>query len=79
MLDDKYTVTGQMLRQRPEMAEDGYKVGDRVPGRVLHARYSRYMQRLRDIDAALVDEIAEVGRDLPIIPLSPQLVPSRCR
>ena len=61
VLDDKYTVTGQMLRQRPEMAEDGYKVGDRVPGRVLHARYSRYMQRLRDIDAALVDEIAEVG------------------
>ena len=61
VLDDKYTVTGQMLRERPEMAEDGYKAGDRVPGRVLHARYSRYMQRLRDIDAALVDEIAEVG------------------
>ena len=61
VLDDKYTVTGQMLRQRPEMVEDGYKVGDRVLGRVLHARYSRYMQRLRDIDPSLVDELAEVG------------------
>ena len=26
--------------KRPEMAADGYKVGDKVPGRILHSRYS---------------------------------------
>ena len=60
-LSDKYTVSAKMLRRRPEMLKDGYKVGDRVPGRVLHARYSRYMQRLREVNPQLVDELAEVG------------------
>ncbi len=32
-----FTVTGDMLRKRPEMVSDGYKVGDSIPGRVLHA------------------------------------------
>jgi ribonucleoside-diphosphate reductase alpha chain len=35
-----------MLRRRPEMKTDGYKVGDKVAGRILHAKYSRYMQRV---------------------------------
>ena len=35
-----------MLRRRPEMKAQGYRVGDKVPGRVLHAKYSRYMQRI---------------------------------
>ena len=33
-----YTVTAEMLRKRPEMKKDGYKVGDTVKGKVLHAR-----------------------------------------
>ncbi|HLD14623.1 MAG TPA: adenosylcobalamin-dependent ribonucleoside-diphosphate reductase, partial [Burkholderiales bacterium] len=40
---DEFTVTEAMLVHRPEMRRDGYKVGDKVPGRVLLARYSRYM------------------------------------
>jgi ribonucleoside-diphosphate reductase alpha chain len=36
----------EMLAARPEMASaTAIQVGDKVPGRVLHARYSRYMQR----------------------------------
>jgi ribonucleoside-diphosphate reductase alpha chain len=35
-----------MLRRRPEMKVDGYQAGDKVPGRILHAKYSRYMQRV---------------------------------
>ena len=31
-------LTAEMLRKRPEMLRDGYKVGDKVPGRVLHHR-----------------------------------------
>ncbi|WP_114240577.1 LAGLIDADG family homing endonuclease [Dyella sp. C9] len=56
-----YTVTGDMLRKRPEMAADGYKVGDTIPGRVLHARYSRYMQRVAEVAPNLVAELAETG------------------
>jgi ribonucleoside-diphosphate reductase alpha chain len=56
-----YTVTGDMLRKRPEMASDGYKVGDSIPGRVLHAKYSRYMQRIATVAPNLVEQLAETG------------------
>ena len=56
-----FTVTGDMLRKRPEMARDGYRVGDTVPGRVLHAKYSRYMQRVAEVAPDLVDQLAELG------------------
>jgi ribonucleoside-diphosphate reductase alpha chain len=61
VMDEDFTVTHKMLRQRPEMARDGYQVGDTVQGKVLHARYSRYMQRIADVDPQLVEELAEVG------------------
>ncbi len=57
----EFTVTAEMLRKRPEMERDGYKVGDKVPGRVLHARYSRYMQQVAEVRPALVDALAEKG------------------
>jgi len=61
VLAQNYTVTGDMLRKRPEMVEDGYKAGDLIPGRVLHAKYSRYMQRVASVAPNLVKELAEVG------------------
>ena len=61
ILMQQFTVTGDMLRKRPEMAADGYKVGDSIPGRVLHARYSRYMQRIATVAPNLVAELAETG------------------
>jgi len=57
----EFTVTGDMLRKRPEMVTDGYKVGDSIPGRVLHARYSRYMQRIATVAPELVEQLAETG------------------
>jgi ribonucleoside-diphosphate reductase alpha chain len=56
-----YTVTGDMLRKRPEMVTDGYKVGDTIPGRVLHAKYSRYMQRVATVAPNLIAQLAETG------------------
>ncbi len=56
-----FTVTGDMLRKRPEMVADGYSIGDSIPGRVLHAKYSRYMQRIASVAPNLVSELAEVG------------------
>ncbi len=61
VLSKNYTVTGDMLRKRPEMVEDGYKAGDLIPGRVLHAKYSRYMQRVASVAPNLVQELAETG------------------
>jgi ribonucleotide reductase alpha subunit len=61
IMEEVFTVTEEMLRRRPEMARDGIKVGDRLPGKVLHARYSRYMQRLAEVAPALVEELAKVG------------------
>jgi ribonucleoside-diphosphate reductase alpha chain len=61
IMDEEFTITEEMLRKRPEMKADGWRVGTRVKGRVLHARYSRYMQRVANVNPELVDELAEVG------------------
>jgi ribonucleoside-diphosphate reductase alpha chain len=61
IMDEEFEVTAQMLARRPELAEDGYKIGDKVPGRVLHSRYSRYMQKIAQHAPELVDELAEIG------------------
>ncbi len=61
ILAEDFAVTGDMLRKRPEMVCDGYKVGDTVPGRVLHAKYSRYMQRLAEVRPDLTEAIARAG------------------
>jgi ribonucleoside-diphosphate reductase alpha chain len=61
IMNELFEVTEEMLRKRPEMAADGYQAGDKVPGRILHAKYSRYMQRVASEAPELVDELAEVG------------------
>jgi len=61
ILEEEFEVTPAMLAARPEMARDGIKAGDRVPGRILHARYSRYMQRIAEVEPKLVERLAEVG------------------
>jgi ribonucleoside-diphosphate reductase alpha chain len=61
IMDEMFTVTAKMLAQRPEMRDAGISEGDEIPGRVLHARYSRYMQRIAEQDPALVEQLAEHG------------------
>ena len=58
IMEETFTVDEEMLRLRPEMAADGYSVGDTVPGKVLMARYSRYMQQF---PKEVTDPIAEHG------------------
>jgi ribonucleoside-diphosphate reductase alpha chain len=57
----EYEVTAEMLRKRPEMVKDGWKVGQAIRGSVLHAKYSRYMQRVAEVAPELVDALAETG------------------
>ena len=61
IMNEEFAVTKEMLRKRPEMARDGWKPGAKIPGRLLHARYSRYMQRVAEVAPRLVHELAEVG------------------
>ncbi len=61
IMEELFEVTAAMLRQRPEMASDGWRIGQQIPGKVLHARYSRYMQRVATVSPELVDELAEIG------------------
>jgi len=61
IMEQTFKVTGEMLHKRPEMIADGYKIGDTIPGKVLHAKYSRYMQQLADVEPGLVAEIAQTG------------------
>ncbi len=61
IMEERFEVTAEMLRKRPEMAKDGWQVGQEIPGKVLHAKYSRYMQRVATVAPELVDELAEHG------------------
>tara|TARA_R110000764_G_scaffold112761_4_gene199700 strand:- start:16287 stop:18440 length:2154 start_codon:yes stop_codon:yes gene_type:complete len=61
IMDEEFTVTEAMLAKRPEMAKDGIKAGDVLPGKVLWAKYSRYMQQVGAEDAQLAADLAEKG------------------
>src|SRR5512146_2174019 len=61
IMNEEFTVTKEMLRKRPEMMRDGWRPGAKIPGRLLHARYSRYMQRVAEVAPQLVHELAEIG------------------
>jgi ribonucleoside-diphosphate reductase alpha chain len=56
-----FTVTAEMLHKRPEMITDGYKLGDQVAGKVLHAKYSRYMQKIAQEQPELVAQLITAG------------------
>ncbi|QYR52838.1 adenosylcobalamin-dependent ribonucleoside-diphosphate reductase [Lysobacter soyae] len=61
IMEERFEVTAEMLRKRPEMAKDGWSIGQEIPGKVLHAKYSRYMQRVAEVAPELVDALAEHG------------------
>ena len=61
IMDEDFEVTERMLAWRPELRDAGYKVGETLKGRVLWGRYSRYMQRVAEVEPALVDQLVETG------------------
>jgi ribonucleoside-diphosphate reductase alpha chain len=60
LFDEEFTVTPELLARRPDLLAD-YQLGDKVSGKILHARYSRYMQLLAEEDPLLVADIATFG------------------
>lgn len=61
IMEETFKVTEEMLLKRPEMRAEGYQVGDEVKGKVLHARYSRYMQKVAEFEPELIEQLAEKG------------------
>jgi len=62
IMDQDFKVTADMLFKRPAMAKDGIKVGDKIKGKVLWAKYSNYMQKFKDSgDHELLDALIEKG------------------
>lgn len=61
IMQQRFEVTEDMLRSRPEMRADGWRPGMPIEGRELHARYSRYMQQLAKIEPELVAALAQHG------------------
>ena len=61
IMNEVFKVTSDMLRKRPQMRKDGYRVGSKVEGKVLHTKYSNYMQQVAKEDAELVEQLAEHG------------------
>jgi ribonucleoside-diphosphate reductase alpha chain len=57
-MEESFEVTPEILAKRPEMSKDGIKLGDKIKGKVLLGRYSKYMQQF---PKSLQDEIASNG------------------
>ncbi len=61
IMEDEFEVTAAMLFKQPDMAKDGIKVGDKLKGKVLMSKYSRYMQNIASVAPELVDSLIEEG------------------
>ena len=58
IMNEEFEVNAEMLAMRPEMKKGGHKIGDKVKGKVLIGKYSRYMQQFSN---ELQDQIVESG------------------
>ena len=61
IMEETFTITERMLAERPEMTDDGLTAGAKIKGRELHARYSRYMQKIAEADPDLITALARTG------------------
>ncbi|MDO6442095.1 MULTISPECIES: adenosylcobalamin-dependent ribonucleoside-diphosphate reductase [unclassified Marinobacter] len=61
IMDEDFEITPKMMGKCPQLQNDGYKLGDKLKGRVLHAKYSRYMQEIAKVEPELVEQLAEKG------------------
>jgi ribonucleoside-diphosphate reductase alpha chain len=61
VMNEEFEITADMLRRRPEMADDGIKEGDKVSGKILLSRYSRYMQKVGEVDPEVLEAMATHG------------------
>ena len=58
VMNEEFEINDEMLALRPEMKKDGLKIGDKIKGKVLLGKYSRYMQQFPN---KLQNEIVKFG------------------
>ena len=61
IMEDEFDVTAALLFKQPELAQDGIKIGDKIKGKVLLGKYSRYMQQVSEVAPDLIDSIVDEG------------------
>ena len=61
IMEDEFDVSAALLFKQPELAQDGIKVGDKIKGKVLLGKYSRYMQQVAEVAPDLIDSIVDEG------------------
>jgi len=65
IMNEDIKITVEIMAKRPEMANDGIKVGDKIKARILWAKYSSYMQQFTQTDnpedKALIEALIEKG------------------
>ena len=61
IMEDEFDVTAALLFKQSELAKDGIKVGDKIKGKVLLGKYSRYMQQVAEVAPELIDAIVDEG------------------
>jgi ribonucleoside-diphosphate reductase alpha chain len=61
IMEQDFVLDADLLRKRPQLIADGYQEGDVVKGKVLHAKYSHYMQRIAEENPQLVADLAKEG------------------
>jgi len=65
IMEQEFEITPELMAKQPKMADDGIKVGDHVKGRILWAKYSRYMRQFATTgnieDAKMLKELEEKG------------------
>jgi ribonucleoside-diphosphate reductase alpha chain len=61
IMEDEFDVTAALLFKQPDLAENGVKVGDKIKGKVLIGKYSRYMQQVAKADPKLIESIIKDG------------------
>jgi len=65
IMNEDIKITTEIMAKRPEMADDGIQVGDKIKARILWAKYSSYMQQFAQTDnpedKALLEALIEKG------------------
>ncbi|MDQ6956297.1 MAG: adenosylcobalamin-dependent ribonucleoside-diphosphate reductase, partial [Mariprofundaceae bacterium] len=65
IMNEDIKITTEIMAKRPEMANDGIKVGDKIKARILWAKYSSYMQQFLQTgnpeDKTLIEALIEKG------------------
>jgi ribonucleoside-diphosphate reductase alpha chain len=64
LLAQNFVITTTMIAMQPQLFDDGYRVGDTIKGRILHGKYSLYMQDLANESptlSRLTQQLAENG------------------